>query len=284
MRPAILKTLWVISLIMQEKEDSDSLAVAIKLLQALWDRFNHGTEVDSQDALRIRYDLALAIRREAEVEISEEDGDKRLEKRLDEASKHLRHVYRSRSRVLGIINPETLSAKLELIVTNCTLGRWEGFNDLTGALDGEEREPGLEKQEHSPLDPKAWALVQSESRKISEMLEAQLGENHPETLKSLIWVLAVQILLRDNAAAIRTSEEILKRLRLKIVREQRPVESVNLERKLALIVSEIGRDRAEHILRETEKAIRENKLLMPEKWEMLAKMVHEERQRLENVA
>ncbi|ETS85966.1 hypothetical protein PFICI_03991 [Pestalotiopsis fici W106-1] len=281
LRPPVLETLWVIALILQQKEDPASLELAIRLLQALWDRFVQGGQVESQDALRVRYDLALAIRRKAEAETSHENGDKRL----GESAEHLRNVYRSRSQVLGHENPETLSARLELIITNCTLGRWEEMLSLAEVSEREKLEKSPEQVDFfssSSLDQKSWTLVQSESRKIADLHEAKLGENHPETLKSLLWVLAVQALLGDIATATKTSEKILRRL--KMVRTQRLVESIHLERKLALVVVVFDRHWADIILRGTRETIQEKRDFMPETWQMLDKMINGELSRLEHMS
>lgn len=271
--PPLLQTLWVISLILLQKEDPASLALATTVLQSLWDRSVEIDQVGSQDALRIRYHLALAIRRGAEAEKSDGDGGKRLR----ESAKHFRSVYLSRSQVQGHANPDTLSAKLELIITDCALGRWEEINNSTSPsvwskLDKRSEEQGLFPP--NSFDNEGWRFIITESRKILHLLEAQLGKNHPETLKSRLWVLAVETLLRDVAAATETAEEALKQLRT--VRMQRLVESVNLECRVASIVVEFDRQWAEVILIGTRDAIQNCQVSSPETRNMLDKMIAQE--------
>ncbi|KAK9772955.1 putative MalT-like TPR region domain-containing protein [Seiridium cardinale] len=100
-----------------------------------------------------------------------------------------------------------------------------------------------------------WDLVIHHSLDMFRLHEAQLGENHPDTLRSLPWLLTVQVFLGDQHAMRQGLETALKRIRSEAVREQRLVESLNPECKKALVVEEFDKPRALRILEEIQSAI-----------------------------
>ncbi|KAK9418356.1 putative MalT-like TPR region domain-containing protein [Seiridium unicorne] len=261
--PALLQTLRTISLILLQKNEEDAVAMAKGLLEAMWDRnqkaLKHRNEYKDPpvDALDFRYHLAQAIRWQGEVHDSEE--------LLEKAAKHLRGVYQGRSDKLGIKHPATLCAKLELITTNCALGRWEdlddstqasGIHDVDTSMDHNDQDKlEIDVKSFRPLGQDTWDLVTHHSLDIFRLHEAQLGENHPDTLRSLLWLLTIQVFLGDQHAMEQGLETALKRIRSEAVREQRLVESLNLEYKIALIVEEFDKPRALEILEEIQLAI-----------------------------
>ncbi|KAI1751926.1 hypothetical protein F4782DRAFT_502621 [Xylaria castorea] len=228
----LFQTLRTIALIAQQNEDLGSLG--FEVFWAIWRRNRSGLAEPSIFTLDSEYDLALAYREEAEGPDNENA--------LKEAARHLKIVYQRRLSVLGPKHVGTISARRELITTNCTLGRWEPSLDLGEAEDIDHITKELAGYDKGgcPLDNTKWGLVEAESHDIVYQHEGLIGKNHPETLKSLLWLFTVQILLRNEKGADQTLHKGLQRLRHKSMRYERFIESLNLEHKFALALSDLG--------------------------------------------
>ncbi|KAI0967409.1 hypothetical protein F4678DRAFT_241697 [Xylaria arbuscula] len=230
--PRLLQTLRTVALIAQRCEGLEDIGFSVIL--AIWERNKSYLTQSSIFTLNSEYDLALVYREEAE--------GTRTEELLNEAASHFRSVYQGRFRLLGLNNADTISARRELITTNCTLGHWEPSLalDETEYTDGEEKS-WVHDQNICRLDNTRWGRVLAESKEIVDQHEGSIGKNHTETLKSLLWLLTVQVLLRQEKEAKETLQKGLLRLRLASIRKERFIESLNLEQKFALAVSDLGR-------------------------------------------
>ncbi|KAK9799908.1 putative MalT-like TPR region domain-containing protein [Seiridium cardinale] len=142
--------------------------------------------------------------------------------------------------------------------------RWQGevrdseelLEEVAKHLSGVYQEQiGSELEDLQNLGQDTWDLVIHHSLDMFRLHEAQLGENHPDTLRSLPWLLTVQVFLGDQHAMGQGLETALKRIRSEAVHEKRLVESLNLECKKALVVEEFDKPRALRILEEIQSAI-----------------------------
>ncbi|KAK5625021.1 hypothetical protein RRF57_000737 [Xylaria bambusicola] len=149
---------------------------------------------------------------------------------------------------------------VSLSLPNRILGHWEPSLalDETEYTDCGEEKLWAHDQNFYRLDNTKWGRVLAESKEIVYQHECSVGKNHPETLKSLLWLLTVQVLLRQEKEAKDMLEKGLLRLRLASIRKERFIESLNLEQKFALAVSDLGGKcgvKALEILREISYAI-----------------------------
>ncbi|KAI0189457.1 hypothetical protein F4808DRAFT_35177 [Astrocystis sublimbata] len=174
---------------------------------------------------------------------SSRDGVLDTENSLKEAAKHLKSVYWKRLSILGPKHLDTVSARRELIATNCTLGRWEPTSDLRGQDSIDSSSDGIKphKEAVNNLGSKEWGRIEAESHAIITSHEGVAGKCHPETLKSLLWLLQVKVHLQNVEYADKTLKEGLQRIRHASVRVERFLESIDLELKFALAVSKLGK-------------------------------------------
>jgi hypothetical protein len=126
---------------------------------------------------------------------------------LEKAQQTFGRVARERTKLLGPEHPDTLAARHEALVMEFTLGR--------------------------KID-----IIELES--ILELREWQLGRCHPDALQSLLWIFGIQLLLGKETQAFDTAEKLLNRLRDGCVRNQRLVESLQMEEKVALFYAAQG--------------------------------------------
>ncbi|KAI1367929.1 hypothetical protein F5Y08DRAFT_297325 [Xylaria arbuscula] len=230
--PRLLQTLRVLALIARQNEDLKGLGS--KALRTIWEQNKSSLSPSSIFTLNSEYDLALAHRENAEGSSTEES--------LDKAARHLRSVYRGRYFILGSTNADTISAKRELITTSCAIGHWEPSLELDEPDDTRcvtEKPCECDNGDHQ-LNDANWGRVLAESKKVVYQHEATVGKNHPETLKSLLWLLTVQVLLRQEKGAEETLCKALPRLRCDSTRNERFIESLNMEQKFALAIADLG--------------------------------------------
>ncbi|KAI1196507.1 hypothetical protein F5X97DRAFT_304790 [Nemania serpens] len=238
--PCLLDTLRTIGLILAQPGE-DPGVLALEIFRVIWERNKFYLDKASIITLDSEYDLALAYWEKTED----------VNSSLNTAARHLRHVYRKRSSILGPKHPATVSARRQLIATNCALGRWEPSLDTSEGV--RDHAGGV-----SELDNAKWGRVQAESLNIVSMHEESFGDSHPETLISLLWLCTVQVFLRNEKGLDGTCRKGLGRLRYPAVRGERLIKSLSLERKFALAVSDGGdkyEPKALRILCETSDAI-----------------------------
>ncbi|KAI1186928.1 hypothetical protein F5B17DRAFT_453832 [Nemania serpens] len=227
----LLETLHTIALIAWNSEDLVNLD--LQICQTIWEQNKFHLEMDSTFTLDSGYDLALAYQQEAE----RLDSDSSFE----QAAKHLRLVYRKRILIFGPKHPDTVLARRELIIINCALGQWEPSLDIWEIEDTDDSEEVVDHDKGAgPLDDVKWGHVEAESRNIVYMNEGLVGNHHPETLRSLLWLLIVQVLRQDENGADETLRKGLQRLRHASVRRERFIESLSLERRFAFTVLNLG--------------------------------------------
>ncbi|KAK3334178.1 hypothetical protein B0T19DRAFT_147982 [Cercophora scortea] len=180
--------------------------------------------------LETEFRLALIEREEAKS-----DQDPRLVRARD----RFRAIYRKRAEPsrLGPSHPATEAAKRELILTNLSLGVYEAaaYETLTTPASDSDLTPTTTSTR--PLSPEDLDQVEAAVREIAAHHKLQLGMSHPETLRSFTWLFAVQMLLGKEREARPTYETALHSLQSPDVRAQRPIESLRMERRLALIFS-----------------------------------------------
>jgi len=83
-----------------------------------------------------------------------------------------------------------------------------------------------------------WTKVESHSLLIAAEQASRIGASHPETINTLLWVFAVQLLIGKISEGTQTMTTLLTRLRQQAVREQRRLNSLQTEEKIAWICLE----------------------------------------------
>lgn len=232
--PHLLQTLRTVALVAHQSEDLENLAFGI--LCAVYERNKSYLTCPSILTLNSQYDLALAYREKA--------GGSSTEESLQKAAGHLRNVYRRRFSILSQTNANTIYARREPITTTCALGHWEPSlaHDGTEGTGCVAEEPFGYDECIYRLDDARWGHILTESKEIVHQHEYSVGKNHPETLKSLLWLLAVQVLLRQEKGVDVTLYKALPRLRNESIHNERLVEALALEQKFAVAVSDLGEE------------------------------------------
>lgn len=160
-------------------------------------------------------------------------------------------VFVNRAKWLSISHPDTLSAKRELIVTNCLMSNWRDpdlllepetkapLEDCEPARKQNDKEEQAGprprsssdggKIEETVMNANDWDQVEICSREIFRLHQRRLGSDHPETLKSLLWVLTIQRLLEKDDCANETKGVLLQRLRSTKVANERPSDAKRME-------------------------------------------------------
>ncbi|KAL2285474.1 hypothetical protein FJTKL_08139 [Diaporthe vaccinii] len=126
------------------------------------------------------------------------------------AERDLAKLAEKLQRILGPYHPDTASARSELFLTRAILGR----------------------------EPR-HALETLGALKRQQKLE--VGRAHPDTLRTRLAVLVVQLLLGDAQAAAMTCRRLLEALRAPEVRKQRLVEALTMEERIAVLYANQGR-------------------------------------------
>ncbi|ROW11820.1 hypothetical protein VPNG_05012 [Cytospora leucostoma] len=231
--PCLLETLETIAAILRQKPNPES-SLGISVLEVVVKWRGHGL---SAPILRSQYSLAIALR------------DRQPQEDLVDAIKKLEEVLRGRTVLLGATHPDTLTVKRELLVaidtqvplTDPTAIQW--LIDLVDTTYGQSSHETLANTSKGSTN--IWDKIQQAARDILVLQEEMLGELHPETLRTLLWIFFLQSDLEDGQSqAHSTADVIAKRLRVSTVRSQRPFEATSMENNLALIYEGCGKEDA----------------------------------------
>ncbi|KAK4206887.1 hypothetical protein QBC37DRAFT_328333 [Rhypophila decipiens] len=205
---------------------------------------NHST-------LKAKYKLALVTRN---------TGDN------DKARQLLLELYQHQALYFEDNHPEMLEVKRELIMTSVAADRWQDpdsvltsspnpsddeFDDIgrdsngptppgtPGTVTTEENGLGdataTREDTAKPMTREDWADVERQSVMIALALQGRMGPNHPETLRTYLWILAVQLMVGNLVEGSQTSRLIVERSCHKEVLYQRPIKALKaLEHAAAL--------------------------------------------------
>ncbi|KAK4140479.1 uncharacterized protein C8A04DRAFT_31975 [Dichotomopilus funicola] len=125
-------------------------------------------------------------------------------------------VFVARARRLGISHLATLSTKRELVVTECLVKNWvdpESYLSEDPTRDGNQADGdvgGELPSEAEGMSDEGWHAAETCFLDILQDQDCYLGPDHPESLQTLLWVLAVQLQRNTlgNASETRTSLEL----------------------------------------------------------------------------
>lgn len=232
--PFLLSTLQVVTAIELQKPHPDvDLAQEILKLILKWRTKTLGQ--GNTFTLTSEFELAVAYRED---------------QYLKNATELFWHVFMERQKTLGKTHPDTLSAKLEVVITNCASDIWVDIDNRT-----EDRNTGNVKGELPTENRKSladnWSKVEVCSKDILILQEARLGQRHPETLKTLLWIFFVQLAYHGKKEqANRTAQLALERLRHESVKTQRLFESLQMQEKIELFYKEYDHLQAAEEVRE----------------------------------
>lgn len=201
-----------------------------KILSCCWRRKHTDLGRFHNCALSAEFELAGSI------QMDTDEWEQCAEKQL-----HLRNIYLGRMIKLGENHAETLVAKRELIVLSRQLNMWRDLPDFADVETWEIRAPDegfytlkdASDAEGKPFDKEIEEFIMMELTDVYQMHQKQLGETHPETLKSLLWVFIMQAFHKDGFDDHDLHEGsymclLLSRLRQPIVVQQRLTESVRM--------------------------------------------------------
>lgn len=242
--PSLVFTLHVIALI-EAKDPGGRLDQAERILHSvIYCRRRH---LGPRHALTLlsEYELASVIRDTAR---DTADG------RLSYVNNAFFHVWKERSHFFGFDHPETLSAELEVVITDCVRGVWENGGPARRSQDVSvkpiidsdsttpDSPPDNDAPPNLPLTIAQWIDVDGVSFTIFTLLESQLGAYHPETLKSLLWLFSIRFLLsKSNPADLKeTWRNLRARLHHPSVQGERLVEVLRMEERVALNFADEG--------------------------------------------
>lgn len=230
--PSVLFTLETIALSIANKPKPD-LSLASKILDCCWRRQRDVMGHNHAFTLASRFELALTFQ-------GEPGGDG---KAIETRARHLKHVYLRRMTILEDTHPDVLTARRELIITMCELGRWSDLPYSANASNFEQYSnatEGVSEDTSKEFDDMTWDLVESESMRILSMHEMQLGETHPETLKSHLWIFTLQIFFGGDVLDETCMNELIHRLTNPRVLSQRLVQSVQMMHQMASLLLRNG--------------------------------------------
>jgi len=232
--PSLLQALRTMALTSEKATGTDTATRAQRVFRYIYYRTKVCLGKDSVCALDAKYDLALAYRK---------TYDDRRTENLRKAVKHLKDVYRKRRDPPGgEHHVDTVSAQRELLCTEYWLRKCGTPNDLLDAskttkLHSEAEmivkpADSVQKQDND----ETWARTRAEveSLKIYELHECMLGIQHWETQKSLLWLLAIQILRGQKSVANTTLQAGLDRAC------EESVDPVALRGRLESLLAELG--------------------------------------------
>ncbi|TPX16144.1 uncharacterized protein E0L32_004139 [Thyridium curvatum] len=175
--------------------------------------------------------------------------------RLPYVNNILYHVWSERYHTFGPSHPETLSAEREVVITDCIRGAWEeGGPAKRSSLASSKYETGVlkrapdnsfdksleQKDQHGGnifvnLSASTWMDIENVSRCIVELQEPQLGPNHPEVLKSLLWLFCVQLFMQkpSETDANAAWSRLKSRLKDPSIYRERLIDVLRLEERVA---------------------------------------------------
>ncbi|TQN67748.1 hypothetical protein CSHISOI_07846 [Colletotrichum shisoi] len=161
-------------------------------------------------------DIGIAVADEAQVDKGTVDGEQVDEGEVDDDVSHARARVdmRPRDSHLRINHPTILRAHQAAVTAN--------------ALD-------VDRVDDDPVghvnDSKAILV------RILRAQEGRPGPNHPDTLRTMLALLAMQIVSNESRdATVATLRDLLRRLRVDVVRKQRPVECLFLQDRVAQLL------------------------------------------------
>jgi len=246
--PSLLYTLQILCWIKLRKQESDAETIC-KMIEVVL-RWRRKTLGDWHDLTLVsEYDLAMAKR---------ECGN------LGEAKHGFQTVFQQRRARLGNPHPETNSAKREFMITCSALGHRKDPDSLppppirlealsreisktstepsysanTVVEDADPRSSPMAPHETEQMSPDDWSKVEAQSKAIAAEQESRLGTSHPETINALLWLFAVQFLIGIVSVGAQTMITLLFRLRQAAIREQRLLNALQMEEKIAWICTE----------------------------------------------
>lgn len=139
--------------------------------------------------------------------------------KIPEARECFKTVFVARARRLGIPHLATLSTKRELVVTECLMKNWvdpESFlsEDATRDENQADGDVGGELPlEAEGMSDEGWHAVETCFLDILQEQDCYLGADHPESLQTMLWVLAVQLQRNAEGRVSKTHELLNHRLR-----------------------------------------------------------------------
>ncbi|KAJ0120723.1 uncharacterized protein J7T55_015455 [Diaporthe amygdali] len=170
------------------------------------------------------------------------------------ASDALYEVWRKLSTKFGQSHPLTLSVEREVVVTDCMRAVWvqggparrQNELKLGWEMLPSPNDPNKNDRAHS-LTLAQWEDVEYVSEEVLQFQEPQLGPLHPETLKSLLWLLRVRSILKSmlmnspesgiHIDVKKVWDDLRDRLHNSNVVQERPLEAQRME-ELALELAE----------------------------------------------
>lgn len=242
--PSLLFTLETLALVETNKGDPD-WTLAEDIMDCCWQRKKlvvGKKHAEHAFSLAAEFELAMVLQ-------DETDGDERLEQKYE----HLKHVCTRRMAVFEETHPEVLAVQRELIITSCKLGQWRGLPKQSthtakpstrSEPDDPDHEPGQSTSTSDidtlgvPFGNDIWAMVEEESTRILSMNEMQLGDIHPETLKSHFWLFTLQLLVCKDVVPDSMMQDLLSRLRHPRMLSQRIADSVHMRHNMAFLLSQ----------------------------------------------
>ncbi|KAI5917369.1 hypothetical protein F4810DRAFT_716547 [Camillea tinctor] len=139
-------------------------------------------------------------------------------------------------------------------MTNCMLGIWTD-PDVELKASANDRKHGKEAPD---IEQEMPGFGDTQGEHGGEVSPWQLGRSHPETLESYLRQFTVRLFIGEDQEPNEIYNFILKELRSTKARNERPVEILLMQRKLAIIYASKGRHvKATAILRNIIQAIRQ---------------------------
>jgi tetratricopeptide (TPR) repeat protein len=235
LHPSIFYTLRVLASIQWQLELEDATLTQPRRMLALVWRWQANPDIlgpDDPSTLTTEYEYAVVRR-----ELGHNDAARRC----------FRRVFVARARVLGESHPDTLSAKRELVVTSCLMTRWKHpDSELDSAALAADPKPlktdGYVSDADSPcatsgtevdMGIEQWDDAELCSRDIFRLHQFHLGKEHPETLKSLVWVFSIQLLLKKDDSVHETCALLLAVLQSPKVTRARLVDALQMQERIA---------------------------------------------------
>jgi len=112
------------------------------------------------------------------------------------------------------------------------------YSSDTVLEDADPRSSPMAPHETEQMSPDDWSKVEAQSKAIAAEQESRLGTPHPETINALLWLFAVQFLIGIVSVGAQTMITLLFRLRQAAIREQRLLNALQMEEKIAWICTE----------------------------------------------
>lgn len=268
--PSLLYTVHLLAWIKLRKQDTDAESICLIIETVLqWRRKTLGDYHDL--TLVSEYDLAMAKREcnkleearlgfqtifiQRHAQLGKSHPDTLSSKReLIITSSALSFPFQDPDSILSL-NRETSNTSTERLGTDETSNTTVDDSNTSNPTITLETSPNISPPHHhqhpqvlleQPLSPdeqppmslEDWTKVESHSLLIAAEQASRIGASHPETINTLLWVFAVQLLIGKISEGTQTMTTLLTRLRQQAVREQRRLNSLQAEEKIAWICLE----------------------------------------------